>query len=127
MHAYEVRPRRGHRGVELAPAAAPLPLAGAVFPLAGLADGDLFRLKKFGNRNLNLRGVAVGTGVGVALGETAAVVLLRVRFGFGEAAGDSTSEGNAALSTGGVASVLFCVRCFGGEGDSGGVPVSSCD
>jgi hypothetical protein len=75
MHVYEVRPRRDHRGVELAPAAAPLPLAGAVFPPAGLADGDLFRLKKFGNRNLNLRGVAVGTGVGVALGETAAAVL----------------------------------------------------
>jgi hypothetical protein len=108
----------------LAPAAAPLALAGVLFSPAGLADGDLFRLKKFGNRNLNLPGVAVGRGVGVALGETAAVVLLRLRFGFGKAARDSTSEGDVALSTGGVASVLFCVPCFDGEKDSG---VSSCD
>ena len=77
--------------------------------------------------NLNLRGVGDATGVGVGLAGTSAVVFLRIRFGFGKAAGDSTSEGDAALSAGGVASVLFSVRCFGGERDSGGVPVSSCD
>src|SRR5206468_6124592 len=52
---------------------------------------------------------------------------LRIRFGFGKAAGGSATEGDGALSAGGIASVSFCVRCFGGEGDSVGVPVSSCD
>ena len=41
----------------------------------------------------------------MGLAGTAAVVFLRIRFGFGKAAGDSTSEGDAALFTGGVASV----------------------
>jgi len=111
--------------VALAPAAASLPIVGAEFPPDGLADGDLLGLNKRGN--LNLRGVGDATGVGMGLAGTSAVVFLRIRFGFGKAAGDSTSEGDAVLSTGGVASVLFCVRCFGGEGDSWGVPVSSCD
>ena len=63
------------------------------------------------------------------MGDTSAIVFLRTRLGAGEvAAGDSPAEGDALLSTGGVASVFFSVRCFGGEGDSvGGVPVSSCD
>ena len=91
----------------------------------GLADGDVFGLNRRGNLNLNLRGVGDGTGVGVGLGDTSAVLLLRIRFGVGEAAGDS-AEGDAVLSTG-VGSVLVCVRCFGGEGESVGVPVSSCD
>jgi hypothetical protein len=109
----------------LAPAAAPLLIAGAEFPPDGLADGDLLGLNKRGN--LSLRGVGDATGVGAGLAGTSAVVFLRIRFGFGKAAGDATSEGDAALATGGVASVLFCVRCFGGEWDSGGVPVSNCD
>jgi len=93
-----------------------------------VADGDALGLNKRGNLSLNLRGVADATGVGVGLGETSAVVFLRIRLGVGEAAaGDSAAEGDALLSAGGVASVLFCVRCFGGEGDSLGVPVSSCD
>ena len=92
---------------------------------AGVADGDLFRLKKFGN--LNLRGVGETTGVGVGLGDASAVVFLRGRFAFGEAAGVSAPEGDVALSVGDVASVFLCVRCFGGTGDSAGVPVSSCD
>ena len=94
----------------------------------GLADGDLFGLNKRGNLSLNLRGVGDATGVGLGLGTTSAVVFLRVGLGFGEAAAsESAAEGDAAVSAGGVASVRFCGRGFGGEGDSAGVPVSSCD
>ena len=75
-----------------------------------------------------MRGVDDATGVGLGLGTTSAVVFLRVGLGVGEAAEtESAAEGDAAVSADGVASVLFCVRCFGSEGDSGGVPVSSCD
>jgi hypothetical protein len=105
----------------------PVPLAGAGFTPAGVGDGDLFGLNKRGNLILNLRGVGDATGVGVGLGDISAVVFLRIRLGIGEAAGDSAAEGDAPLSTGGVASVLCSVRCFGGEGDSMGVPVSSWD
>ena len=63
----------------------------------------------------------------MGLAGISAVVFLRIRFGVGEAAGDSAAEGDATLSTGEVASILFCVRFFGSEGDSVGVPVSSCD
>jgi hypothetical protein len=94
---------------------------------SGVGDGDLFGLNKRGNLNLNLRGVGDATGVGVGLADASAVVFLRLRFGSGEAAGDSAAEGDVALSVGGVAVVLFCGRCFGGERDSVGVPVSSCD
>jgi hypothetical protein len=52
---------------------------------------------------------------------------LRIRLGVGDAAGDSAAEGDAPLSTDGVDSLLFSVRCFAGERDSVGVPVSSCD
>lgn len=74
-----------------------------------------------------MRGVGDAIGVGVGLGGSSAVVFLRIRLGVGDAAGDSVAEGDEPLSTGGVASVRFCVRGFGGEGDSAGVPVSSCD
>jgi hypothetical protein len=74
-----------------------------------------------------LSGDGVALGVGVGVGDTLVTGFLRVRFGFGEVAGDSAGEGNAPLSTGGVASVLFSVRGLGGEGDSKGEPVSSCD
>jgi hypothetical protein len=90
-------------------------------------DGKLFGLNRRGNLSLNLRGVGDATGVGVGLGVTSAVVFLRTRLGVGDAAGDSAAEDGAALSTGGVASVLFSVRCFGREEDSSGVPVSSWD
>ena len=89
---------------------------------------DCFGLNKRGNLSLNLRGVGDATGVGVGLADTSAAGFLRIRLGVvGEPAGDSAAEGDAALSTGGIASVVFCVRCFGGEGDSTGVPVNSCD
>lgn len=89
---------------------------------------DCFGLNKRGNLSLNLRGVGDATGVGVEVGDTSAAAFLRIRLGVGEAAGDSAAEGDAALAGGGVVSVVFCVRCFGGDGDSlGGVPVSSCD
>ena len=55
------------------------------------------------------------------------IVFLGIRFGFGEAAGDSAAEREVALSAGEVAPVSFCVRFFGSEGDSVGVPVSSWD
>jgi hypothetical protein len=106
-------------------AAFPVPLKGAGFTPAGVGDVDLFGFNKRGN--LNLRGVGDATGVGVGLGDISAVVFLGIRFGVGEAAGDSAAEGDAPLSTSGVVSVRFCVRCFGPEWDSIGVPVSSCD
>jgi len=84
-------------------------------------------LNKRGNLNLNLRGVGDATGVEVGLAATSVIAFLRTGFGFGEAAGDSAAERDSAFSTGEAASVSFCVRCFGGEGDSAGVPVSSCD
>jgi len=111
----------------LAPTAAPLQLAGTEFTPAGLADGDLFGLNKRGNLILNLRGVGDATGVEVGLMATSVTAFLRTGFGFDEAAGDSAAERDSALSTGEVASVRFCVRFFGSEGDSVGVPVSSCD
>jgi hypothetical protein len=115
---------------KLAPTAAPLQLAGSDFTPDGLADGELFGLNKRGNfkcGSLNLRGVGDATGVGVGLTAASAVLFLRIGFGVTEAAGDRVAEGDVALSAGGVASVSFCVRCFGCEGDSVGVPVNNCD
>ena len=91
----------------------------------GVGDADLLGLNKRGN--LNFRGVGDGTGVGVRVGDASAVAFLRVRFGLGEAVGDSASEGDVVLSAGEVAWVVFCVGCFGSAGDSVGVPVSNCD
>jgi hypothetical protein len=91
----------------------------------GVGDADLFGLNKRGN--LNLRGVGDGTGVGVEVGDASTVAFLRVRFGFGEAAGDSASEGDVVLSAGEVVWVGLCVGCFGSVGNSVGVPVSNCD
>jgi hypothetical protein len=84
-------------------------------------------LNKRGNLNLNLRGVGDATGVEVGLAATSVIAFLRTGRGFGEAAGVVVAEGDVTLSAGEAASVAFCVRCFGGEGDSVGVPVSSCD
>jgi hypothetical protein len=88
---------------------------------------DCFGLNKRGNLSLNLRGVGDATGVGVGLAGALVIVFLRISLGVCEAAGDSAAEGGSARSTGGVASVRFCVRFFGSEGDSVGVPVSNCD
>jgi len=84
-------------------------------------------LNKRGNLNLNLRGVGDATGVEVGLAATSVIAFLRTVLGFGEAAGDSVVEGETAPSTGGVASILLSARRFGGEPDSVGVSVSSCD
>jgi len=116
-------------GVEagLDPAADPVPVAGAGFVPTGLGDADLFGLNKRGN--LNLRGIGDGTGVGVGLGDASAIGFLRLRFGLGEAAGDSAVSGDAALAAGeALAGAFFDTRCCGGgEVSPGGVPVSSCD
>ena len=101
-------------------------VAASGFTPVGVADGDGLGLNKRGNLNLNLRGVCDATGVGVGPGDTSAVVFLRTRFGFGEVVGDSAAKAGVALSDGGVAFVLSCTRCLGGEADSGGVPVSNC-
>jgi hypothetical protein len=112
----------------LAPTSAPLQLGGTEFTPDGLADGDLFGLNKRGNLILNLRGVGDATGVGVGLAGISAVVFLRIRFGVDEAAGESAAEDDVALSAGeAVAAEFLDTRSFGGEGDSVGVPVSSCD
>ena len=93
---------------------------------AGVGDADLLGLNKRGN--LNLRGVGEGTGVGVGLGDASVVAFLRVRFGFGEAAGDSASEGDVAVCAGeAVAAAFLGSRCFAVEGNSLGVPVRSCE
>jgi hypothetical protein len=43
--------------------------------------------------------------------------------GDGDAAGDSTVEGDTASSAGeAVAPVFLCARCFAGEGDAAGDP-----
>lgn len=103
-------------------------LRALIFYCDGFGEGDLFDLNNRGNLSLNFRGVGVATGVGVGLGDTSAAVFLRRRLGVDEiAGGDSAVEGDALLSADGVASVLFCARCLAGEGDSLGVPVSSCD
>ena len=123
----DMLPGASARSPALAPAAIPVPLAGAGFMAAGVGDGDLFGLNKRGN--LNFRGVGDRTGVGVGLGDASAIAFLRPRLGFGEAAGDSPAEGDAARSAGEALAAAFLeTRCFGGKGDSlGGVPVSSCD
>jgi hypothetical protein len=111
-------------GAALAPAAGPLPVEGPEFMPTGVGDANLFGLNKRGN--LNLRGVGDGTGEGV--GDASAIAFLRVRFDFGEAAGDSAAEGTVAVSIGdATAAASLDTRCFDGEGDSAGVPVSSCD
>jgi hypothetical protein len=104
-----------------------VPLPGTGLMAAGVGDGALFGLNKRGN--LNLRGVGDGTGVGVGLRDASATAFLRLCFGFGETAGDSVDEGDAALSAGeALGSAFLGARCFGREGDSlAGVPVSSCD
>jgi hypothetical protein len=105
-----------------------LPVGGAGFTSTGVGDGEAFRLNNVGKRNLNLWGVAVGIGVGVGVGDALAIVLLRMRFGLGELLDDSAAEDDGlVVSAGEVASVVFGARCFGGEADSTGVPVSSCD
>jgi hypothetical protein len=63
----------------------------------------------------------------VGLGDTSAVVFLRIRFGAGEAVGDWAAEGDAAVAAGeAVAAAFLDTRCSGGD-SLGGVPVSSCD
>jgi hypothetical protein len=124
-----LKPMRAPVTVAFAAAMA-LPVARPEFMPTGVGDGTLLVLNKRGNLNLNLCGVGdgIGAGVGVAVGDASGIDFLRMRFGFGEPAGDSASEGDATLSTGGVASVRFCVLSFGGViGDSTGVPVSNCD
>ena len=101
-----------------------------IHPPTGLGDGDAFCLNKCGNLscgNLNLRGVGDGTGIGVGVGDASPAGFLRVRLGFGEGAGDSAAEGDAVVSDCELVSIFLSVRYFGGDGDSMGVPVSSCD
>ena len=123
------QPAHNVRGLQRwPPTAAPLQLPGTEFTPDGLADGDPFGLNKRGNLILNLRGVGDATGVGVGLAGISPVVFLRIRFGVGEAAGESAAEDEVALSAGeAVAAAFLDTRSFGGEGDSVGVPVSSCD
>jgi hypothetical protein len=83
-----------------------------VVPVAGAAEGDTLterlNLNKLGIRNL---GEAVGLTVGLGVGSTSCLV--RERLVFGDTGGDSTVAGEPAVSAGeGVASTLFCWRCF---------------
>jgi hypothetical protein len=63
----------------------------------------------------------------VGLGDTSAILFLRIGFGVGETTGNSAAAGDAALWAGGVASARFSVRGFGVDADSVGVPVSNWD
>ena len=93
-------------------------------PVAGAAAGDalteLLGLNKLPRWNLPGDADAVGLVAGLAAASVFA--FLRVRFAFGDAAGDSAVAGEAAVSAGqAVASALLCWRCFfAGEGDSAG-------
>src|SRR4029077_12889549 len=102
-------------------AAAGPPVAGAA---AGGALTDLLGLNKLRRLNLPRDGDVVGLGAGLGARLAAASVFgfLRVRFTFGNAAGDSAAAGEAAVSAGeAVASAFLCRRCFlAGEGDSAG-------
>jgi hypothetical protein len=98
-------------------AAAGPPVAGAA---AGDALTDLLGLNKLRRLNLPRDGDVVGLGAGLAAASVFG--FLRVRFTFGNAAGDSAVAGEAAVSAGeAVASAFLCWRCFlAGEGDSAG-------
>lgn len=64
----------------------------------------------------------------MGVGDASAIVSLRLRFGFGKAAGDSAAEGDPTSSAGkALVAASFDTRCFSGDGDSKGVPVNSCD
>ena len=57
----------------------------------------------------------------MGLAGISAVVFLRIRFGVGEAAGESAAEDDVALSAGeAVAAAFLDTRSFGGERDSVG-------
>ena len=62
----------------------------------------------------------------MGLGDDSAVLFLRMRLGLVEATAGLAAEGDAALSHGSFSSLFFSVCCFGDEGDSTGVSVSSC-
>jgi hypothetical protein len=90
-----------------------------VAPVAVAGLGEVFGLKKSARVFFAGDADAAGLAAGLAAA-AAAVVFLRVRFAFGEAAGDSAAEGDVALSAGeAVAEVFFDARCFfAGTGDS---------
>ncbi|SRR6266704_3016125 len=72
--------------------------------------------KREAERQLNAVALIAG------LASASVFAFLRVRFAFGDAAGNSAVAGEAAVSAGeAVASALLCWRCFfAGEGDSAG-------
>jgi hypothetical protein len=83
-----------------------------VVPVAGAAEGDALteRLNLNKLRSLNF-GEAVGVTVGLGVASTSC--FFRERLVFGDAGCDSTVAGEPAMSAGeGVASTLFCWRCF---------------
>ena len=92
--------------------------------MVGAAAGDalieLLGLNKL--PRLNLPGYADAVALVAGLASASVFAFLRVRFAFGDAAGNSAVAGEAAVSAGeAVASALLCWRCFfAGEGDSAG-------
>jgi hypothetical protein len=89
-----------------------------VAPVAVAGLGEVFGLKK--SPRVFFAGDADATGLAAGLAAAAAaVVFLRVRFAFGEAAGDPAAEGDAASAGDAAAEVFFEARCFfAGTGDS---------
>ena len=105
----------------------PSPVAGvasvSAFAVAAVVAGaaeddglcDVFGLKKSASVFF------AGDGETAGLAPAAASAFLRVRFGLGEAAGDSATAGDAAFSAGeAVAAAFLCVRCFVGDDDAAG-------
>jgi len=102
-------------GVRLAAAEAAVPLAGAGFAAAGLAE--VFGLKRSASVFF------AGEGDGLTAGAAAVVFAFRPRFAFGEAeaAGDCPAEGDVASVGEAAAAVFLDTRCFfAGAGDSAG-------
>ena len=91
-------------------------VAGAGLAAAGLADAEVFGLKKSASVFF------AGDGDGVTVGATAAVVfLLRACFSAGEGDAAVAAAGEGEVAAAAVASAFLCARCFAGEGDAVGV------
>ena len=91
-------------------------VVGAGLAAAGLADAEVFGLKKSASVFF------AGDGDGVTVGATAAVVfLLRACFSAGEGDAAVVAAGEGEVAAAAVASAFLCARCFAGEGDAVGV------
>src|SRR5207248_503863 len=102
-------------GVALVAASGAVRVAGAGLAAAGLADAEVFGLKKSASVFF------AGDGDGVTVGATAAVVfLLRACFSAGEGDAAVAAAGEGEVAAAAVASAFLCARRFAGDGDAAG-------